>query len=203
MNRKWFAPVLPYFAVWVGLFIFHNAWLALVGFHLAIVIALFWLRPVLPVNVLIKPASWNLVLLNILVCSLGGVGLYFLWDILGVAHNLSDMLQRLGLNDSTWLGLIVYFSLANPFFEEYFWRGALGSDATWFYVGDLIYAGYHVLVVWNKAQPQAILLMLCSLVAAGWFWRQLYRRNASLLAPMLGHMAADFSILLAVYFKVR
>jgi hypothetical protein len=37
------------------------------------------------------------------------------------------------------------------------------------------------------------------LVVAGWFWRQVARADDGLLAPVLGHMAADFAILFAVY----
>ena len=33
----------------------------------------------------------------------------------------------------------------------------------------------------------------------GWFWRQISREDEGLLAAVLGHMAADFSILFAVY----
>ncbi|HEX5808781.1 MAG TPA: hypothetical protein VFY25_08965 [Anaerolineales bacterium] len=44
-----------------------------------------------------------------------------------------------------------------------------------------------------------IVYSLIVLVAAGWFWRQLARIDEGLLAPVLGHMAADLTILLAVY----
>ncbi len=37
------------------------------------------------------------------------------------------------------------------------------------------------------------------LVLAGWLWRQLAREDGGLLAPVLGHMAADFTILMAIY----
>ncbi|MBL8107860.1 MAG: CPBP family intramembrane metalloprotease, partial [Anaerolineales bacterium] len=202
MTSKWLAPILPYLAVWVGLFLFKSAWGALIGFHIAIVVALLWLRSAPPIRILIKPAPWKSIVLNGLLCSLGGVGLYFLWDILGVAVTLGAQLQHLGISGLRWFWLIAYFSLVNPFVEEYFWRGALGSNALFPYGGDLVYAGYHVMVVWNMARPHAILLMLLSLVFAGWLWRQIYRRDGSLLAPALGHMAADLSILLAVFIKV-
>jgi hypothetical protein len=40
------------------------------------------------------------------------------------------------------------------------------------------------------------------LVLAGWFWRQLARLNQGLLAPALGHMVADFTLLMAVFWRV-
>jgi membrane protease YdiL (CAAX protease family) len=203
MRSKWLAPILPYLAVWAGLFVFKNAWVTLLGFHLAILLALVYLRPALPLNVFFRNAKAKHVLSSILICGSGGLGLYFLWDVFGVADDLREQLASIGLSGSTWRWFIVYFFLANPFFEEYFWRGVLGSDTKQFYLGDLIYAGYHILVVWNKTHPFSTLFMVFVLTFAGWFWRQLYRRDGSLIAPILGHMAADLSILLAVYFKVR
>lgn len=202
MRSKWLAPALPYLAVWVGLFFFNSAWAALLGFHSAILLVLFHLRPTLPLNLFFKPAKARYVFVSLLVCASSGVGLYFLWDVFAVAKDLNIQLAELGLKPFTWFGFIAYFTLVNPFFEEYFWRGVLGSDVRTFFIGDLIYAGYHIMVVWNKTHLLSILLMVLILTLAGWFWRQIYRRDGSLLAPILGHMAADFFILLAVYFRV-
>lgn len=199
MKSKWLASIPPYVAVWVGSFIFKNAWVALLGFHLAILLVLVYLRPTLPLNVFFKTAKLKHVLLSILICSLGGLGLYFLWDIFGIADDLHEQLVSIGLNKTTWFGFIAYFSLINPFVEEYFWRGTLGSDSRQVTIGDLVYAGYHILIAWNKTHPLSMLFMVFVLTFAGWFWRQLYRRDGSLFAPVLGHMTADLSILLAVF----
>ena len=199
MNPKYLAPILPYLAVWAGLFLFKNAWLTMLGFHAAIALALILVRPALPFGVFFKPSKYEHVLANVLLCASSGLGLYLLRDVFAISDNLAAQLEALGLNDSTWFGFIAYFALANPFFEEYFWRGALGSETKGFYFGDLVYAGYHVLVVWNKTHPLSMLLMLLVLTFIGWHWRQHYRRDGSLLAPLLGHMFADFSILIAVF----
>jgi hypothetical protein len=37
------------------------------------------------------------------------------------------------------------------------------------------------------------------LTSAGWLWRQIAREDDGLLAAVLGHMAADFSILMVIY----
>ncbi len=203
MQKKWFAIIPPYLVVWVGLFFFHSAWGALLGFHIAIVIVLFWLKPKTPLAVLFNPVSFTSIIGNLMLCSIGGLGLYLLWDFLGIRPELQNTLQSLGLSGITWIGFTAYFSLVNPIIEEYFWRGELGNETRSFYFGDLAYAGYHVFVLWEKAQLYSVILAVIALVFIGWFWRQVYRRDGSLLAPILGHMAADLSILLAVYFKVR
>jgi membrane protease YdiL (CAAX protease family) len=108
----------------------------------------------------------------------------------------------LGLNRANWIPFIMYFSFINPLIEEYFWRGYLGSNTTNPYISDFLYSGFHGLVLMNKLQTASIFLGLAMLVAAGWFWRQVAREDKGLLAPVLGHMAADLSILLVVYWKL-
>ncbi|MCK6567328.1 MAG: CPBP family glutamic-type intramembrane protease [Anaerolineales bacterium] len=199
MKAKSLAPILPYLAVWLGLFLFKNAWATLLGFHLAILLALFALRPSLPLSVFFQPANGKLLLSTLLLCAASGFGLYLLRDFFHIANDLGAQLAEIGLNQDTWFGFIAYFALVNPFFEEYFWRGVLGSATRGFYFGDLVYAGFHVMIVWNKTRPFSILFMLAVLTFIGWLWRQHYRKDGSLLAPVLGHMAADLSILIALY----
>ena len=43
-DKKWLAPILPYLAVCAGLYLFKNAWFALIGFHVAILFALVVMR---------------------------------------------------------------------------------------------------------------------------------------------------------------
>lgn len=199
MKTKSLAPILPYLAVWAGLFVFENAWATLLGFHAAILLALFFLKPSPPLNILFKPVNGKHALFTVLLCAASGFVLYLLRDVFQVADDLGEQLAELGLSGDVWFGFIAYFALVNPFLEEYFWRGALGIESKNFYSGDLVYAGYHVMVVWNKTHPFSMIFMFAVLTFIGWLWRQVYRRDGSLLAPILGHMAADLSILIAVY----
>jgi Type II CAAX prenyl endopeptidase Rce1-like len=201
INQKWLAPILPYFAVWAGLFLFKSAWLAIIGFHASILLGLSGVLPKIPVNILFKGKSFQWVLINVLLCSASGIGLYFLWGRLDIAPDLSAQLVSLGLTSSSWFAFITYFTLVNPCMEEYFWRGVLGSNSKKLYIGDLVYAGYHAIILWGRVNPFSILLVLVVLTSAGWFWRQLAREEDGLFAAVLGHMLADFSILMAVYWK--
>jgi len=199
LNKKWLAPILPYLAIWAGLFLFKNAWLTLIGFHAAILIALAVARPSLPINILFKSKSAKWILVSALVCSTSGIGLYFLWGVFGIVPNLPMRLESIGLNSASWFAFIAYFSLVNPFIEEYFWRGFLGSDSKKLRVGDAIFAGYHALVLWGRVHPLSILFAVIILTSAGWIWRQISREDGGLLAAVLGHMVADFSILMTIY----
>jgi hypothetical protein len=198
-DKKWLTPILPYLAVWAGLFLFKNAWFALIGFHVAIFLTLAFVHPDIPINILFESKSPRWVLISVLVCSTSGIGLYFLWNQLRVATNLSAQLNYIGLNSSSWIAFIAYFSLVNPFIEEYYWRGVLGSGAKKLSIIDPVYAGYHALVLWGRVQPISILFAVSILISAGWLWRQFLREDSGLLAAVLGHMVADFSILMVVY----
>ena len=196
---KWIAPTLAYLAVGIGIFLFHSAWGALVGFHVAIIVSLLIARPNVPVTVLFKSTNLKWILLSILLCGGGGVALYFLWNIFGFASDLPAQVEALGLNSSNWLPFIAYFALVNPFVEEYFWRGYFGNPTKSLYLYDFIYSGFHGLILIGKVHSYSIIFGLSVLVFAGWLWRQIAREDHGLLAPVLGHMVADFTILMAVY----
>ena len=196
---KWIAPLLAYLAVGIGLFVFHSAYGALLGFHAAIIVSLLIAKPNTPINILLKNQNIKWIFLSFLLCGSSGVIVYFFWDSFGIAKDLPEQIRSLGLNKSTWPWFIAYFALVNPFIEEYFWRGYLGNNTKSLHTSDFLYAGFHGLVLINKVSARSIVFGLCMLVLAGWFWRQVYREDGGLLAPVLGHMAADLTILLTVY----
>jgi len=199
---KWIAPLLAYLAIGFGIFYFHSAWGTLLGFHVVIIISLLIAKPNIPIKTLFKSKNRKWVLLSILLCGSSGVTLYLLWDSYGFASNLTEQVKALGLNISNWPVFIAYFALVNPLLEEYFWRGCLGSKTKSLHTSDFMYAGYHVLILIGKVRTESIVFGLFVLILAGWFWRQVARADEGLLAPMLGHMAADITILAAVCMMV-
>jgi len=196
---KWLTTVLPYLAVGLGMFWFRNAWAALLGFHLAIILSLLIAGSSVPLRTLFQSTNFRWVLLSLAFSGSGGLILYLFWSTLGITSDLSGHVGSLGLNSSNWIAFIAYFSLVNPFIEEYFWRGYLGSPAKGPYLSDFIYAGFHALILVGNVPAGSIVFSLIVLVLAGWFWRQVARQDNGLLAPVLGHMAVDFTILVVVY----
>ena len=200
---KWIAPVFVYAAVGIGLFFIRNAWSALITFHLAIVVALLVAKPKLPLRILFTSRNIKWILFSVLLCGSTGITLFFFWDRFGIAEDLPARTSAIGLNQHTWIAFIAYFILVNPLLEEYFWRGYLGSTTSNFYLSDFFYAGFHGLILLNHVQTTMALYSLALLVIAGWFWRQIARADGGLFAAVLGHMAADLTILTAVYLHVK
>lgn len=198
---KWIAPALAYLAVGLGLFQFQSAWGALLGFHVAIIGSLLIARPKIPITILFKNNNPKWIFLSVLPCGGSGVMLYLFWERFGIAADISAQLAALGLNPHTWIPFIAYFALANPFIEEYFWRGYLGKPTRRSHISDFLYAGFHALILIGRVRFGSIVFALAVLTLAGWFWRQIAREGEGLLAPVLGHMAADFTILTAVYWN--
>lgn len=197
---KWIAPTLAYLAVALGLFVFRSAWSALLGFHAAIIVPLLIARPNIPVSSLFKSKDFTWVASSVVLCGSSGIALFFLWDYFGIAADLPLQVESLGLNSRTWIPFIAYFALVNPFIEEYFWRGYLGSPSRKFHVSDFLYSGFHALILIGRVRFGSILFAFIVLALAGWFWRQIVRTDGGLLAPVLGHMAADFTILMTIRF---
>jgi hypothetical protein len=202
-SSKWVAAIPPYLAVWAGLFLFHSAWGAMLGFHAAILLVLLIARPKIPIHILFKAKNFKWILPLAALCAASGFAIYHLFPLFSTVEELRSQLDTIGLNGSNWPWFIAYFSLVNPFVEEYFWRAYLGSETKRFYIGDLLYAGFHGLVLTGKTHPLVVLFALGCLTFVGWLWRQVYRENEGLLVPVLGHMVADFSVMMAVYLIVR
>lgn len=195
---KWIAPILAYLAVGLGLLVFHSAWGTLLGFHAAILGSLLIAKPDIPLKILVTSNNFKWIFLSVLLCGTSGIALYFLWDAFGFADDFSAQVASLGLDASNWPVFIAYFALVNPFVEEYFWRGWLGSKTKSLHTSDFVYAGFHALIMAGRVRTGSIIFGVGVLVFVGWFWRQGAREDGGLLVPVLGHMAADLTILITV-----
>lgn len=193
--------LVPYFAVGLGLLLFKNAWLALVGYHLGILLIMgrgrAWgqfraMRPVLHLGWAVS--AW------ISAC-LAGLLLYLGWDGLPLPSDFPVSMVSLGLTAQTWPLFIAYFVLVNPWLEETYWRGWLSGSSKFPVVEDLWFAGYHALILWPFISTGWLVLAIAILIAAAWFWRQAARQTDSLFIPAIAHLLADFSILTAVYLR--
>lgn len=203
MKLKSFAPLMAYATVAFGLFWVHSAWAALLGFHAGLLLILLIDKPRIPLSVLFKGLHFPTLIGCIILCVSSGLTLFFAWSHLDISPNLSADLASIGLTSVAWPGFIAYFALVNPWIEEYFWRGYLDNPSRLPAPVDFAFAGFHLPILYGKTSWAWMAIAFLALAAVAWLWRQVSRKNNGLLIASLSHMAADFSILTAVYLGTR
>ena len=189
--RSWFACLLPYAAVIMGLMLMRSAWLAVLIYHLGIL------------SMLGKTVRYD----RSLIRTQGGVS--NLWLYIGTAIGLFlllvfgwpwierpgvplvDRLAEFGLRGTSWFVFVIYFSLVHPLLEELHWRGAASTNP-W---GHFLFAGYHILVVLHFVTwPWAALSFVVLYLTSRWWACQ----SKVILVPVVTHALADGAIILAV-----
>jgi hypothetical protein len=192
------AALLPYAAVAAGLYLFHSAWVAMLAYHIGIVLALVLARH----NPLEAKSRFTLTNglfpLTLAACLLAGPVVAWLWPWLSAA-DLAARLSAWGLTARAWPWFVAYFCLANPFLEEAYWRSWLDQadrpglePAAWF-------AGYHLIVLAPILRAGWLVTAFLIMTLTGWVWSRLSRRDG--FRPVaLCHLAADASIMLAAGF---
>lgn len=194
------APTVPYIAITVGMHFMHSGWMAILLYHLGICLVALVANPRELAGKLLSGWDRRVAFLVLPLFALGGPILYFLWPIARIEHlQLGTSLSALGLHDSSWFGFLVYYCLVNPWFEELFWRGLLADRDNYGWLSDMLYAGYHVLVLGFFVTPPWILFAFVILTCAGAVWRHLTAKHNGLIIPALAHFIADISVIVAAY----
>ena len=195
------AVLLPYLTIGIGLYLLNSAWFAIGGYHLGMIILLGLIRwPIRPPNFRWSIPVQLLVGVTFFSSLLAGVLISELWPWLVKLSNgtLEPFLSAWGLSAQRWSSFVWYFCLVNPWLEEVYWRDWLGnlSNRTWETAGW--FAGYHGLVLLPLIQWGWIVLILVILTVTGWWWHQLMKFGSGLSGPILCHLAADVSIMVAL-----
>ena len=200
MFVRLFRPLLPYLAVGLGLFAFHNVWVAILAYHAGVATVVLLAKLVVPFQTFLKSTDYKLLLLSAAIGAGGGILLYLLWPLLSVPPDINTYLRSIGLTGTAWPYFIVYYILVNPILEEYYWRGLLGSSAKRPVMNDLLFAGYHLVVLSGKIGVPWLVVVLLAICGAAWYWRQISRLTEGLLAATISHMVADITVILTIYF---
>jgi len=188
------APLIPFLAVFFGIYVLHNIWIAAISYHLAVGVLLWadrgwWKKKSLNVG-----DRRLLILSNALIGAFTGVLLYVLWPVLGISSDFGARLSHMGL--TSWLTFGIYYCGVNPISEELFWCRYLETPSPYPAWNDLMFAGYHMLVLALFIRWQWLPLAFALLVCAAWLWRHSAgHRNGTLLVTS-SHFLADLGIVL-------
>jgi len=190
MNTKLMLKLLaPYFAVGIFWCLFSDAWLAILAYHLQII---FWSRSKLSENW--KQPRGRLFFLALPSAAAGPL-LYFLLPHITVV-DLSVWLGEFHLSRLSLMLMIPYFGLVHPCLEQMHWAGLRDKTVC----AHFLFAGYHMLVLYSLLSLPWLLLCFAVLVLASYIWQQMARQTGSLALPILSHILADLSAVVAVWF---
>jgi uncharacterized protein len=200
INKKTWAALVPYVTIGTGVFVFSNVWAAVLGYHLVMAIVLFFAGRQISFSQIRKSGNYKILIVTCIMGAAGGLLLYLLWPLLAVSAEVNLFLRNIGFNAAMWPYFIVYFVLVNPWLEEFYWRGFLGSDAKWMTPNDLLFSGYHVMLMAGKVGAMWLIILFIVLSLAAWLWRQADRWNKGISASVISHFAADTTIILVIYY---
>jgi hypothetical protein len=200
--RKFLSPLLPYITIGIGLLVLQSAWIAVLAYHLGIIALILFAEGTFSFRRIFKSANREILIVMAVMGAIGGPVMFALWPFLGIPAGIDQYFQDIGLTGISWPLFLSYFMLVNPWLEEYYWRGYLGSEVKGLTPNDVFFSGYHLLVLAGKIDPVWLIAVFVLLTAAAWLWRQVNRWNRGLAASTISHLTADISIMLVIYFKI-
>ena len=193
-------PLIPYITIGIGLLVFHNAWLAILGYHTGMIAVLSLSKTRITIKRAFQGNRYWISFITALAGAGGGILLYILWPLLSVPDNINSYIRSIGLNEQTWPVFLAYFILINPLIEEYYWRGYLAAGAKGVALNDLLFSGYHLIVLAGQMETIWLIAVFFVLTIGAWFWRQMNRLNGGLLASVISHITADVTVMLTIYY---
>ena len=198
--KKILPPIIPYITIGIGLLVFHHAWLAILGYHTGMVAVISLSKTGIAIKRAFQGNRYWIPFITALAGAGGGILLYILWPLLSVPDDINSYIRSIGLNERTWPVFLAYFILINPLIEEYYWRGYLADVAKGIALNDLLFSGYHLIVLAGQMETIWLIVVFLGLTIGAWFWRQMNRLNGGLLASTISHITADITVILTIYY---
>jgi membrane protease YdiL (CAAX protease family) len=190
--------------VFIGLYVFRNAYLAIVIYHIGLVLAILLFRKGSPLQEGFKIKSKKTFFISSFIFSFSGFGLYFFWESLKIPElDLETVLLEYGLNQSTFWIFVIYISTVNPLLEELFWRFIYKSNSKIVSASDLLFAFFHFFILIKFTQIEYAILATVGLVLTARIWRYYHSVLKENLTIFITHALADLSIMIAVLLLIR
>ena len=182
---------LPYAAVLLGIYALHRAWIAVLVYQAGMLAVIAADPRRFPLRRSARPGRVETAV--VVLGALAGPALAIAWPWLGVRDSLTPRLAELGLTGAGWGWYLVDYSLLNPVLEELFWRGRPRSERA-SRAGDLVFAGYHVLVLALFLPALWVFIAFAMLWVAARLWRLVTARTGNLATAVLSHAVAGVGV---------
>jgi len=196
--------LFPYFAVFVGLYLLKNAWISIILYHAVILACMTADGHLIDFRKIITRWNSRLFLISCTISVVAGPALFVLWNFMKLDFSsLSSNLSMIRLTNLSWILFIPYFCLLHPILEELFWRSKSNDESGSGYLKDLLFGGYHILVLVLFIKPEWVIISFFILAFVSWMWRVISYKTDGLLIAVLSHILADTSIIIAVNFILK
>lgn len=193
----------PYLGVGIGLYLLQSAFAAILLYHAGIIGAFLTNRGTLQYKAMINFKDVRFATF-IPFCLISGALIYLLWPIINSNRiEIAEETARYGLEGIKFLLFIAYFSLIHPILEEGFWRFFIDPKNPRHLWAEILFSGYHFLVLRLFIPTGWAILCVVSLIGIARFWRFMKQNQNEGLMVIATHAAADFSIILAVYLLTK
>lgn len=182
----------PYFAVsifWCG---FSNAWLAILAYHLQI---LLWVRRPLPSMSL---PGVKQILLFVLPAVAAGPLFYFILPWI-IHADIFKWLADYHLSGLSLILMVPYFGIVHPYLEQLHWARLCEEIP----VAHFVFAGYHMMVLYSLLTIPWLILCFVVLILASYIWRQMRKSSGNPILPVLSHALVDSGIIIAVLIRIN
>lgn len=93
---------------------------------------------------------------------------------------------------------MIYYCLSTPIVEEVFRRGYHLLPGRYPSAPDILFAGYHPIVLILFLKPLPIAAVFIALVITAWVWRILALKLDGLAIPFVSHLVAGIGVILTV-----
>jgi membrane protease YdiL (CAAX protease family) len=203
IRMKLAAALVPYVAVLLGMKVLGSAWSAILLYHAGIFLFLVFGKRCRVWKTVFR-GNTPILVPAVILCSMAAPVVYFLWPWFGSPDiPIAQWLAKYGLTGISWTLLIPYFSIIHPILEEVHWRGMAPEQVKGSCWQDFLFAGYHVLVLYELVYWPWLFLVFGVLVGSSFFWRWAADRFGGYLLPVVSHVAADAGVLVGVIFLLR
>lgn len=204
VRLKHISVLVPYVAVLVGLYIFSNAWLTLGMYHFGITMFLIAHNRSIVLTKVCRGWKSTYAAAAVVMSAMVFPIVFLLWPNMQLENvPLHLALPNVGLQGTSWVVFMIYFSTVHPVLEELYWRGYLQSDHKYISWTDCAFAGYHLLVLAKFMKAPWLLIAFIALTFVAGLWRYIAARLDGLIVPLLSHIVADASIVAVTCVLIR
>lgn len=200
---KSISVITPFAAVGVGLYIIGNAWITFGLYHGGLIFFILLAGQQRIFREIFTGWNWTAGVITIIFSSLVGLLLWLFWPFISFEPDaLAEQLGALGLGGVGRILFIFVFIAVNPVIEEVYWRIFLtgkGQDKEILpWIVEIFFASYHLPVLAFFIKPAWLVLAFIVIYMGGCVWRWLSHRFDGVAIPLISHIAADASIVIAV-----